>query len=175
MNSILNSLKKRDERVLRFFNDYIKCNELDFLMPKITYLGSIPFSYIFCAALLCIPNKTTRNIGLKCSISLVISSIVAIIIKKTINRERPFLILKNLNIKKIHIDAYSFPSGHTTMAFSIGIMLSLCLPHLDYIFILLSLAVGISRMYIGVHYPTDVIMGMIIGTLCSYATYYFIL
>ncbi|GAA0781747.1 phosphatase PAP2 family protein [Hathewaya limosa] len=172
MNSVLHHLKTTDEKILKFFNHNIKSKFLDSILPKITYLGSIPFTYLFCLTLSTIPLKSLRSLGRKCSLSLVLSSILVFLIKKLVNRKRPFLKLKNLHIRKIHIDPYSFPSGHTAMAFSIAVMLSLSLSFIDILLIPLAMLVGISRMYTGVHYPTDVFIGMLIGSICSICIYF---
>ncbi|MCJ7688768.1 MAG: phosphatase PAP2 family protein [Clostridiaceae bacterium] len=71
------------------------------------------------------------------------------------------------------MDKYSFPSGHTTGAFALAVIIALYFPMFGFITIPLACGVGISRMYIGVHYPTDVIMGIFIGTICSILTYKF--
>ncbi|WDC85721.1 phosphatase PAP2 family protein [Caloramator sp. mosi_1] len=68
---------------------------------------------------------------------------------------------------------YSFPSGHTTAAFSIFTTLAFFFPYLSVLFISLALLVGLSRIYLGVHYPTDVAAGILIGSLFSYLTYIF--
>jgi undecaprenyl-diphosphatase len=83
------------------------------------------------------------------------------------NRARPFLKIESLHVKKISVDDYSFPSAHSAVSFSMGIMASAFFPQLGSIFITLASLVAISRVYIGVHYPTDVIIGIIIGTSCS--------
>lgn len=113
-------------------------------------------------------------VGTKCTVSLILSTITSQIFKKSINRIRPFLIVNNLNIKKIGIDEYSFPSGHTTAAFTICVMLSSFYPPITFLLILLASLVGISRIYLGVHYPSDVFAGAILGTLSSFLVFYII-
>jgi undecaprenyl-diphosphatase len=79
--------------------------------------------------------------------------------------------LQNLNIRKIGIDDYSFPSGHTTAAFCIAVMIALTIPHLSVIAISIAIAVGISRMYLGVHFPSDVLVGMLLGSITSLSVF----
>ncbi len=165
--SLLKHIEHRDAVLLRLINNSLKCSVLDILMPIITYLGSGFVTIPLCAA--AILNKTTsvHRFGIGSALSLSISYVISEIIKITVNRLRPFLQMENLNIKKIGIDKYSFPSGHTTAAFSIGIMGSLFFPAASVIFIVIAFAVGISRMYLGVHYPTDVFAGSILGSVTS--------
>lgn len=170
---LLKYLQIGDLFLLRLFNSKIKCKVLDFIMPPITYLGSLSFTTVYCIVTLMYPNDHIQSLGKKLSLTLIISTLVSHIIKVSVNRIRPFIRIQNLNIKKIGIDKYSFPSGHTTAAFSMAISTALLFPSLLFICVGLAFLVGISRMYIGVHYPSDVIVGILIGSSCSTLVYLF--
>ncbi|MDF2884464.1 MAG: phosphatase family protein [Clostridiaceae bacterium] len=165
--SFLQRIEHRDAIILRLINSSLKCSALDILMPIITYFGSGFVTIPLCAAAILNKNAAVHKFGVGSAWALSISYIISEIIKITVNRLRPFLKMENLNIKKIGIDKYSFPSGHTTAAFSIGIMGSLFFPPVSVIFISTAFAIGISRMYLGVHYPTDVFAGSILGSITS--------
>jgi undecaprenyl-diphosphatase len=113
-------------------------------------------------------------LGIKYTIAIIFSTTITQIIKRTVNRCRPFLTIKNLNIRKIGIDKYSFPSGHTVSAFTLGAMISLFYPAVTCICILIACLVGISRIYLGVHYPSDVLIGAILGSISSFFIFYLI-
>lgn len=172
MNTLLDRIQRKDAFILMIFNNSIKCKPLDILMPIITYIGSAIFSILFCT--ISIFYFKSRIFGIETAASLVISSLIARFIKIHVSRIRPYITLKNLYTRKIGIDNYSFPSGHTTVAFSIGVMLALTTPSLGFFSILTATTVGISRMYLGVHYPTDVFVGMILGTVTSASIYFLI-
>jgi len=55
---------------------------------------------------------------------------------------------------------YSFPSGHTSASFAIATTIAFNMPRLSIVAFILAFAIGISRIYLGVHYPTDVMAGM---------------
>lgn len=173
MNTIFKRIESRDIAILKLINNSLRCKVLDFLMPPITYLGSMLFSILFCLITIFHSNKLIHNLGIKSCIALMCSSIVARVIKTSVNRIRPFLKINTLNIKKIGIDEYSFPSGHTAAAFSIAITAALLFPSTAIMSIVLASSVGISRMYLGVHYPTDVLAGSFLGTLSSILVYFF--
>lgn len=159
--------------LLRLFNNKMKCRILDWIMPAITYLGSLSFTTTYCLGTLIYPDRYVQSLGKKLSLTLIISTLISHIIKVSVNRIRPFIKVQNLNIKKIGIDKYSFPSGHTTAAFSMAISTALIFPSLMFISVGLAFLVGISRMYIGVHYPSDVAVGILIGSSCSTLVYLF--
>lgn len=170
MNAFLDRIQRKDVSILMIFNSSIKCKLLDILMPIITYMGSSIFGTLFC--IISFSYFKTRVLGIETAAAVILSSLIARFIKIHVSRIRPYITLKNLYTNKIGIDNYSFPSGHTTAAFSIGVMLALNIPSIAFIFILSAAAVGISRMYLGVHYPTDVFVGMLIGTIISSSVYF---
>ncbi len=67
---------------------------------------------------------------------------------------------------------HSFPSGHTTAIFSVVVPLLLYMPVLTIILAPIALSVGISRIYLGLHYPSDVLAGLCLGTLTGIISYY---
>lgn len=172
MSTFIRRVKGSDDFLLKLFNNTIKCKLFDILMPIITYLGSAVFTTLYCFVLLFIPSEFGYYFAIKCSLTLLSSTLVTQIIKHTVNRIRPYIKIDNLNVKMIGIDNYSFPSGHTTAAFSTAVITGLFFPNFFSGAIILASFVGVSRMYLGVHYPTDVLIGMIIGTGSAYVIYY---
>lgn len=162
---------KRDHNIMIFLNKNLKCKVMDRLMPILTYLGSTPFVAAFCSFALLFFGRARDSFGFKVSAAVVVSGSLSQILKRTVNRIRPFLILNNLNIKKIGIDDYSFPSGHTCAAFTLAVMILMFSPMWGIFALILALGVGVSRIYLGVHFPTDVMAGMMLGTLVSVSTY----
>ncbi|WP_426350528.1 phosphatase PAP2 family protein [Alloiococcus sp. CFN-8] len=171
---IREKLIKLDQKIMVLINVKLRCRPLDLLMPIITYLGSSEFSAVLALSSLIVTGYGRDSYGLKLTLTLILSGILTQVIKRTVNRLRPFLIMKELHIKKIGIDDFSFPSGHTTAAFSMAVMSLLFYPHLTIPSLILALLTGISRVYLGVHFPTDVAMGAIIGSSASLLIYYFL-
>jgi membrane-associated phospholipid phosphatase len=111
-------------------------------------------------------NKDLMRSGFKSAISIGIASAAATSVKYLMHRPRPFKAYPNDIIKRgADVGPLSFPSGHTTVAFASATALTLsykewyvALPSYLY-----AGMVGYSRMRLGVHYPSDVLAGMIIG------------
>lgn len=116
-------------------------------------------------------SLTLRN-GLVVGASIAFSVGITYGLKYSINRTRPYLdypVLDNVTTES----SASFPSGHTSTAFSVATSISLCYPKWYVItpMYLWASTVGYSRLHLGVHYPSDVFLGAIIGSGCAFLTY----
>jgi len=102
---------------------------------------------------------------------LIVSGIVSLILKYSLMRERPFASYSDIE-KLSEAGNSSFPSGHTIEAFAVAFTISILFPHLKYILPVFSwaLLIAYSRMALGVHYPFDVLAGIITGLCVCYIT-----
>ncbi len=161
-----------DQRLMLLINKRLRHKRLDALMAIITYLGSWQFSVAFCILAFLFYGTSFNSLGSKLTLTLMASGFITQLIKRLVSRLRPFHTMKELHIRKIGIDAYSFPSGHTCAAFSMGVMVFMFSHRLGIISLPLSFLVGISRIYLGVHFPSDVFVGAFIGSISSVLIYY---
>ncbi|WP_315073549.1 phosphatase PAP2 family protein [uncultured Clostridium sp.] len=166
----LNILKKInifDNYILFIIKKYMQNKYLDRLMPMVTSMGNLGAIWILIAVILML-DKSYRLIGNIVILTLIISTIVGEgIVKHIVRRIRPYNGKNNSNILISKPTTYSFPSGHTLSSFAVAEMLSMYLNKYTTIFIVIAFLIAVSRIYLYVHYPTDVIAGVIIGVLCS--------
>lgn len=117
-------------------------------------------------------DKTIQKQGIYVAGSVLVSIGMSTALKYSINRERPYLNypdLDNLNTESTP----SFPSGHTSPAFATATSLSIAFPKWYVIApaYIWAGAIGYSRMHIGVHYPSDILGGAIVGSGSAYLSY----
>lgn len=110
-------------------------------------------------------NKNVQNKGLYIGATLLSSAVLTTTLKFTIDRDRPFVTYPDIQ-KLTGAGSPSFPSGHTSEAFATATSLSLAFPKWYVIApsMLWASAAGYSRMHLGVHYPSDVLVGALVGS-----------
>ena len=110
-------------------------------------------------------DSAAKRNSLVMGAGLLASGIITVGMKYSFNRKRPFITYPDLITKKSEAGTPSFPSGHTSQAFAAATSLSLMYPKWYVIApsFLWAIAVGYSRMELGVHYPSDILVGAIVG------------
>ena len=169
----MNQIQKWDENIVLWVREYISCPFLDVIMKWISFLGDNGMIWISITILFLFFTKTQqkkwRTWGIVLGISLIVSSLITnVLLKPFIARLRPYDVLL-LDIILPPLSDYSFPSGHTTAAFTSAVVLW----HINHIFgvgaFLFAVMIAFSRIYLAVHYTTDVLVGAIIGSLSAFA------
>ena len=140
---------------------------LDGSMGFITRLGDSGILWVTLTALLLVFRKT-RRVGCVLAAALLIDAVLCnLLLKPLVARVRPCDILTEVQLLIPHPDDFSFPSGHTAASFASVTALWLAGKKLA------ALPVGVliafSRMYLCVHYPTDILGGVILGAACGWA------
>ncbi len=169
----MNGLHALDLAVFRSINVDMHRAWLDPFFAVFSYLGTGGWTAAVC--LLFILSKNTRSFVVPLLVSEAVGGfLLADTIKLLIPRDRP----SNLSfaIRQEHWLTQSFPSGHTTTAFSVAVMLVLLtwngkLRWAGVTAIPIACLVGLSRIYRGVHWPTDVLAGICFGTFTACALY----
>ena len=153
------------------------CPVLDAVMPVITVLGDAGIFWI-AVAVLFIFTKKYRKIGIGMMIALMMGLVVCnICLKPMIARIRPYDfqeeylgVVVNLLIEKQH--DFAFPSGHTIASFEAAVVILLGNKKLGIPAMILACLIAFSRLYLYVHYPTDVIVSIVLGTILALIGWY---
>ena len=172
---MLETLLNLDGGFLLFLQESVRNPILDNIMIFITSLGNGGMIWIAATILLLIPKKT-RKAGIMSAVALLGSLIINNnIVKNIVQRPRPFVTFTDLQIIIPTPSEFSFPSGHTSSSFAAAAVFYRHLPKkLGLPAVILAGLIGFSRLYVGVHYPTDVIAGVLMGILLSYLAEYLV-
>ncbi len=147
---------------------------LDCIVPKITMLGNAGwFWLVVTLILIIIPSK--RKWGIQAFIATIITVIICnLILKPSIMRCRPCWLEPEVQmLVKVPHD-YSFPSGHSNMSFTVATAIFTQNKKFGIPALILAALIAISRLYVFVHWPTDVLVGTLIGICGGIASYYII-
>ena len=140
---------------------------LDSFMVFVSSLGNAGAVWIVLAAALLIWPKY-RRVGVILALALVIDLLVCnVMIKPIVARPRPYDLNTAMDYLIARPHGWSFPSGHTAASFASAAALYLGRFPYWIAFLVLAVLIGVSRLYLYVHFPTDVLGGAVVGALCG--------
>ncbi len=149
-------------------NHTLQNGVFDFLMPFLTDLNKKPPALVLVGLLwvfmLVKGGKTGRSAALLLVPAIVLSDqLNSSFLKYLIERPRPCHVLPDVRLLVSCGSGYSFPSSHAVNNFAGAVVLSFFLPRGGWAFFLFAATVAFSRVYVGVHYPSDIIAGAVVG------------
>ncbi len=164
-------IRQLDSDILVFIQEHIRNASLSKFFIPVTHLGDWGLITILAIILLLMTPKHRRT-GFMCILGLLLDALlINLIIKPAVGRMRPYDVIENFMAIVPLFEDKSFPSGHTAAAFVVAVIIYKTMPKRYGIFaLILACLIGISRMYVGVHYPTDVLCAAIIGSLMGLLT-----
>lgn len=161
--------------LFNFFNHGLQNPILDGIMPIFTHFGGFKFLVLIMIALVLYARiskrETLKKVTIITLIALLFSGAIAVVLKHAFHQPRPFMVLDNVHLLITEDDLNSFPSGHATSTLAVVTSLVLNMKELakkhyvviDIALIIFAILIPFSRMYVGVHFPGDVLAGAIIG------------
>ena len=175
--NVLEALFALDGAALIWIQEHLRTDWLTPVILTVTKLGNTGFIWIVLSlVLLCF--KKTRMAGLAGIGSLLCSLLFTnIVLKELVARPRPYTVLEDLVSLIGTAGGYSFPSGHTSSSFACASAVCFMLkkPEIKsemkwrWLLLVFAALMGFTRLYVGVHYPTDILGGAVLGVLYGYA------
>lgn len=154
--------------ILNFIRNSLSNPLLDEIMKFITHLGSGGFIWIAVTVVM-LAKKNTRKTGVKMAVSLLLSLLLCnIILKPLVDRVRPYEAV-NVDIIIGKPSGASFPSGHSSSSFAAAVTLLRSRSRGALAAVILAALIAFSRLYLYVHYPSDVLCGALLGTAIAFA------
>jgi len=169
-----------DVTLFRFINSTLANPVTDKIMPFITDVKNWYLLYIFLWFLILFKGGKYR-VGLAIGMILLVAvsdQLSSTLLKHLFERPRPCKVLENVHLLVGCTDSYSFPSSHAVNNFAAAMFFTYFYKHLKWILFSVASIMALSRIFVGVHYPSDVIGGALIGIAIGYIlaiTYEFIL
>ncbi len=166
---MLDFLINLDGNILLYIQELIRMPAFDPFVILITSLGNAGIIWVLISLLLLI-SKKTRKIGYISMIALFGTLIVNnLLLKNLVHRTRPYEVIQGLVPLVKKPTDFSFPSGHTGSSFASACVLYRHLPRpAGTLALVLAVLISLSRLYVGVHYPSDVLVGMVNGIWISF-------
>lgn len=163
------AIERMDEKVLLWIQKHRRSVALNHAMKLFTCLGNGGFIWIALSIAMLFWEPTYRAgkcAGLALALGVVFTNLG---LKPFCARSRPYEKHHSITPLIFSQDRNSFPSGHTCAAFSAGVAWAATLPGkwMPLTAIVQAVCMGFSRVYVGVHYPSDVLAGAIVGSLCA--------
>ena len=162
-------IQQFDEQALVWIAENVRCGLLDPFMKAYTQLGNTGMLFIVLGLALLL-FRPTRKAGFSALCAMLIGLIVVnFTIKPLMARPRPWLVIDGFVNLVPEKDPNSFPSGHTNAAFAFALALCMTAPKrwMKITAVCMAVVMGLSRLYVGVHFPSDVLVGALIGSLCG--------
>lgn len=162
-------MRELEFAVLAFFQDHVRCGLLDTLVPLFTRLCDHGELWILLAAVLLLFRRT-RRVGAAVALALVLDLVTCNwLLKPLIHRIRPYDVNTAVQLLVPRLSDFSFPSGHTAASFAAAGALHQSKSRLWLPALVIAVLMGLSRLYLYVHWPSDVLGGALVGWLCGMA------
>lgn len=169
---ILDFISNIDIQIVRLVREYLSCEILDKMMTKITLFGEEGIFWIALCIILLLFKKT-RKAGVVMAVAMILGYAIGnMTLKPLVARPRPYSIDEGAALLIKPLSDYSFPSGHTLVCFEGAVSLVKCgYRKTGRLALLIAFLVAFSRVYLYVHYPTDVIVGALLGSAFACISY----
>jgi len=163
--SLLDRFDHAEYRLCRRLNRGVEHTWVRVLFRTASRLGDGIIWYALILALPFLYGDAGLRVGLIMLATSAVNLATYKFLKRTFVRERPFIRHAGISLAQAPLDRYSFPSGHTLHAVAFTWQACASFPELSPVLMPLALAIAASRVVLGLHYPTDVLVGALLGAI----------
>lgn len=168
---MLEMIQRIDWNILHWIQNVMQSEFMDFLMPKLTILGDAGILWILIAVVMLFSKKYRKN-GLLMGIGLLTGVLIGnVLLKNLVARDRPCWIESEFQLLLKNPDDYSFPSGHTLASAIAATMLTMTNRKFGFVAIPLAVIIAFTRLYLYVHFPSDVFFAALLGIVIGVTVY----
>ena len=161
-----------DWAILNYVQAELKCPFLDFAMPVISSVANAGIIF-FVAAGVMLFFKNYRRCSVNILLCLAIGAVIAnLILKPLIARKRPCWVNEEIELLVSVPQDFSFPSGHTLHSFMVAAVIFMYDKRIGIPALILAVIIAFSRLYLYVHFPSDVLCGALLGVVIAVCGYY---
>ncbi len=165
-------ITRRDHSVMHRANNWVSPRWVRIYAVGSTRAGDGWLWYAMGLAILLFGGETRLEALAGATVAAALSAMTFMGLKRFTGRRRPYQIEPHCWATLLPPDQFSFPSGHTMMAFAVAVSLSLFYPTLAIGLLFCALSIAMSRILLGMHFLSDVAVGALIGTGLGYAGYF---
>jgi len=161
---MLETVNAVDAAILLFVQEHIRCGALDAVMLFFTHLGDKGAVWVL-SGVIFFASRQYRKRGFDIIAAVALCWCCNELLKHIVMRPRPFALIEQLTILVSAPASWSFPSGHACVAFAAALAYAKGIGKLGAPAYAVAVLISFSRVYVGVHYPSDVLAGAVLGTV----------
>jgi undecaprenyl-diphosphatase len=167
---LVSRLDQAELRLCRQFNSHVQRAGARHIFQWASRLGDGVVWYALIALLPLLAGRKGAGVALQMAVSGLAGLLLYRYLKRTFVRERPFITHAAITRAGVPLDRFSFPSGHTLHAVCFTVIAVSAFPVLALVLVPLAIVIALSRVVLGLHYPSDVLVGALIGAGMAEAT-----
>lgn len=170
MAAVLDYLDKHEIDICRRVNRFGATGSVQRFFSAVSRLGDWPYWVMMGAVLVAMQGLDSAPQILRMGATCVLAVLIYKSLKNRLVRERPFMHHRGIACGTAPLDRYSFPSGHTMHAISFSLMFGSVDPLFYWLCVPFAALVMLSRVVLGLHYPSDVLVGGLLGATLAMAS-----
>lgn len=170
---LLERMMERELGICLWFNRACRYPGIRDGFAFISWLGDGKLWYALILSLPLVFGEAGLAVAIKMTIVGLLALAIYKLIKSRTTRPRPYSVNHAIRLGAAVLDRYSFPSGHTMHAAGFTLIACHYFPALAWVLVPFAVLVALSRIILGLHYPTDVLVGAVIGAGLAFTSLYF--